>query len=140
MDGYEVDANLDRSLVEMSDQRVALSVQHAQAIDERRYAFEVGVRNSQAADAPECIAVSLADPLTACDEFARALDLRDADAGEDVGQMVPISLAQHVIFPRAAVLVAPGRVLVHAHQPPPLTALSIVGVPDDSAAPVVRSF
>src|SRR5438552_11327443 len=98
MDGDEVDANLDRSLVEMSDQRVALSVQHAQAIDERRYAFEVGMRNFQAAYASECIAVSPADPLTACDKFAGALDLRDADAGHDVGQMITISLAQHVIF------------------------------------------
>src|SRR5437879_10237687 len=114
MEGDEVDAALDRSLVEMSDQRVALSIQHAQAIDEGRYALEVGMRNLEAADAPERIAVSLADPLTACDEFIGALDLRDADAGQDIGEMVPISLAQHVIFPGAAVLVALGRVLVDA--------------------------
>src|SRR5256885_1667575 len=114
MDGDEVDATLDRALVEMSDQRVALSIQHPQAVDERRYAFEVGMRNLQAADAPECVAVVLADPLTACDEFIGALDLRDADTGQNIGEMVPISLAQHVIFPRAAVLVALGRVLVDA--------------------------
>src|SRR2546422_9604774 len=140
MDGDEVDANLDRALVEMRDQRVALSIQHAQAIDEGRYAFEVGLRNFQAADAAECVAVSLADPLTARDEFASPLDLRDADAGQDIGEMVPISLAQHVIFPGAAVLVRLGRVLFGAQQPQPLKALEFARAARDSATAVPPGY
>src|SRR5258708_224637 len=139
MHGDEVHADIDSPASEVSDHFLAPVVQDPKAVDERRNVRKVGVRHPNTRQLPERLAISPADLLPARDEFVRTLQLRQANARHDVGEVIAIALVHNVVVPRPAVLVSERGVLVDAQKPQVVESLELFRCVHDDASTIDRS-